>query len=382
MSSVRPEHGGDRDPITVVMTGAGAPGASGIVRSLRGAPDREVEVVGVDMDANAYGFALVDDHDVVPPGDDPEFVEELAAVVDRVDADVVLPLVTAELQPLAENRDRIDATVMVSEAERLAVANDKAALYGFLGDEGFASAPEFRLVESREAFVDAVGALGYPDEPVCFKPPVGSGSRGFRVLDERGDDLQRFLEEKPDVATTTLDDVLPVLDSGDSFPALAVMEYLPGEEYSVDVLATDDGAHAVVPRSRSRTRAGISFEGTIERREDLIEEAAAICEGLGLEYNVNLQFKYAADGTPKVIEINPRVSGTIVLCVGAGANLPYLAVTHALDEPLPEVDVAWGTSMVRYWDEVFTSPDGDRYHVDPPAFRRTNGEVFDETPSR
>jgi len=382
MSSVRPEHGADRDPITVLMTGAGAPGASGIVRSLRGAPDRDVEIVGVDMDPNAYGFALVDDHAVVPPGDDPEFVAALAGVVDRVDADVVLPLVTAELQPLAEHRDRIDATVMVSAAERLAVANDKAALYGFLDDAGFECAPEFRLVESRAAFVDAVEELGYPEEPVCFKPPVGSGSRGFRVLDERGDDLQRFLEEKPDDATTTLDDVLPVLDSGESFPALAVMEYLPGAEYSVDVLATGDGAHAVVPRSRTRTRAGISFEGTVEHREDLVEAATSIARELGLEYNVNLQFKHAADGTPKVIEINPRVSGTIVLCVGAGANLPYLAVKHALGEPLPDLDVAWGTSMVRYWDEVFTSPDGDRYHVDPPAFRRAHGEVFDETPSR
>ncbi|MFC6954566.1 ATP-grasp domain-containing protein [Halorubellus litoreus] len=371
---------GRRD-VTVLMTGAGAPGASGIVRSLRAAPDRDVRIVGVDVNPDAYGFALVDEHAVVPRGDDPEYVDRMIELAAEVDADVVLPLCTAELQPLAENRERFDATVMVSAPDRLAVANDKAGLYGFLADEGFASAPEFHRTETREEFLDAVEALGYPDRPVCFKPPVGSGSRGFRVLDEGANDLDAFLNEKPDAATTTLDDVLPILDAGDAFPELVVMEYLPGEEYSVDVLATGDDVHTVVPRSRARTRAGISFEGVVEQREDLIEEAAGICRGLGLEYNVNVQFKENPDGVMKVIEINPRVAGTIIMCVGAGANLPYMAVQHALGEHVPEPDVAWGTRMVRYWDEVFTAPDGSTYHVHPDAFDRERTDRLDPTPS-
>ncbi|WP_323675911.1 ATP-grasp domain-containing protein [Halorubellus sp. PRR65] len=371
----------ERDAITVLMTGAGAPGASGIVRSLRAAPDRDVHVVGVDMNPDAYGFALADEHAVVPAGGDPEYVDRMVDLAGEVDADVVLPLCTAELQPLAEDRERFDATVMVSAPDRLAVANDKAGLYGFLADGGFASAPEFHRTETREGFLDAVHALGYPEQPVCFKPPVGSGSRGFRVLDDGANDLDAFLNEKPDAATTTLDDVLPVLDAGDAFPELVVMEYLPGDEYSVDVLATGGDVHTVVPRSRARTRAGISFEGVVEEREDLIEEASGICRGLGLEYNVNVQFKESADGVPKVIEINPRVAGTIIMCVGAGANLPYMAVKHALGEQVPAPDVAWGTRMVRYWDEVFTAPDGSTYHVHPDAFDRQRTDHVDPAPN-
>ena len=129
------------------------------------------------------------------------------------------------------------------------------------------------------------------------------------------------------------------------------------------MLATGDDVPIVIPRSRSRTRAGISFEGTVEERADLVREATDICRGLGVEYNLNLQFKYDADGVAKMIEINPRVSGTIVMCVGAGANLPYLGVKHALGEPLPDVDVAWGTRMVRHWDELFYAPDGETFRV-------------------
>lgn len=350
--------------LTVLVTGAGAPGASGIVRSLRATDERDIRIVGVDMDPEAYGFALVDAGYTVPAGDSENYIAQMLDIATRVNADVILPLTTAEIGPLARNRDDFDATVMVSEPETLEVANDKAKLYGFLADEGFESAPAYRRVDTEAAFVDAVESLGYPSVPVCFKPPVSSGMRGFRVLDDRTDRLTRLLDEKPDTAVTTLDEVLPVLSSTDSFPELAVMEYLPGEEYSVDVLAMGAAVGPIVPRSRSRTRAGITFEGVVERREDLMDEAAAICRKLGLEYNVNIQFKYDAEGDPKVIEINPRVAGTIVMCVGAGANMPYLGVKHALGESLPTVDIEWGTRMVRYWTELFRSPEGETFHFE------------------
>lgn len=361
---------GNGADVTVLMTGAGAPGAWGIIRSLRATEERSVRIIGVDMDPDAYGFALVDGYYTVPPGDDPSYVPRIADIARTEDVDVVLPLTTDELEPLATERDAIPANVMVSERDPLATANDKGKLYRFLGENGFDSTPAYRRVDTESAFVDAVESLGYPDQPVCFKPPVASGMRGFRVLETGTDRLTRLLEQKPGTAVTTLAEVLPVLSSADSFPELAVMEYLPGEEYSVDVLAMDDSVGPVIPRTRSRTRAGITFQGTVEENETLIEEASGICRALGLEYNINLQFKYDADGNPKLIEINPRVSGTIIMCVGAGANLPYLGVKHSLGETVPPVDVQWGTRMTRYWKEVFRSPDGRTFHVEPDTTGR------------
>ncbi|MFW6385112.1 MAG: ATP-grasp domain-containing protein [Halodesulfurarchaeum sp.] len=349
---------------TVLMTGAGAPGASGIVRSLRSNDDLDVRIVGVDMNEDVYGFSLVDAYDTIPAGGDGDYIPEMVDVAEREQADVILPLTTAELRPLSANRDAFDATVMVSDPGPLHNANDKGALYEFLDENGFASTPEFRRVDSESTFVDAVESLGYPDEPVCFKPPVASGMRGFRILDERFDRLTRLLEKKPDEAVTTLSEIRPVLASADTFPELVVMEYLPGEEYSVDVLAMENDVRPVVPRTRSRTRAGITFQGVVEKRADLIEEAAAITRGIGLEYNVNLQFKHDGNGRPKLIEINPRVSGTIIMSVGAGANLPALAVGYALGQTPPQVDVQWGTRMSRYWQEVFHAPDGRTFFVD------------------
>lgn len=355
----------ERSPLTVLMTGAGAPGASGIIKSFRSVADREIRIVGVDMDPEAYGFALVDEQYTVPPGGSDEYLDRMVEIADREAPDVLLPLTTPELQPLAANRDRFDAAVMVSEPDRLTVANDKGKLYEFLTSEGFDSAPAYRRVDTKAGFLTAVEDLGYPKSPVCFKPPVASGMRGFRILDDSDDKLGRLLEEKPDTAVTTLEEVVPILTSADSFPELAVMEYLPGEEYSVDLLAMGETVGPVIPRSRKRTRAGISFEGVVEHKEDLIEAATDLSRRLGLEYNINVQFKYDANGQPKVIEVNPRVAGTVIMCVGAGANMPYLGVKYALGESIPRVDIEWGTRMVRYWQELFRSPGGTTFQIDP-----------------
>jgi len=359
----RSEPGGDED-LTVLMTGAGAPGASGILEALRLPDHASVRVVGVDMNPGAYGFELVDEAYTVPAGGDDGYVARMSEIVDLEGVDVVLPLTTAELQPLAENRGAIDAEVMVSRAPVLTVANDKGALYEYVDRHGFDSAPEFYRTDTEAGFVEAVEALGYPESPVCFKRPVASGMRGFRVLDRDADRLSRLLSEKPSQPVTTLEEVCPVLSSGESFPELVVMEYLPGPEYSVDVLAMGEEVGPVIPRTRARTRAGITFQGTVEKNDELIAEASDICRSLGLEYNVNLQFRYDGEGAPKLIEINPRVAGTIVMCVGAGVNLPFAATMYALDEPIQSYTVEWGTSMVRYWQELFRTPDGTTFHVD------------------
>lgn len=347
--------------ITVLLTGAGAPGASGIIKSLRhGSIDPRI--VAVDMNESAYGFAFADTSYTVPPGNGDSYIPRMLDIAEAEDVDVVLPLTTAELSPLAANRERFDAAVMVSKPEPLEIANSKGKLYEFLDKRGFETAPEYRRVDSEKAFVEAVHSLGYPDRPVCFKPPVSSGMRGFRVLDPETDRLDQLLTSKPGTAVTTLEEVQPVLASAESFPELAVMEYLPGSEYSVDVLAMGDSVGPVVPRTRSRTRAGITFEGTVEQNDELIDSASRICRQLGLEHNINLQYRYDSEGQPKLIEINPRVSGTIIMCVGAGVNLPALAVRYARGESIPPTKVEWGTQMVRYWEELFQLPDGSLKH--------------------
>jgi carbamoyl-phosphate synthase large subunit len=318
------------------------------------------------MSEHAVGFAMVDQWQIVPPGQQSQaFIAAMLEIVRKHAIEAVLPLSTYELLPLAEAHEQFEALgakVMVSAAHSLEIANDKAKLFARFADNAWI--PQHRAVQSLPAFIEAVQALGFPRLPVCVKPAVSKGSRGFRILDAQANSLDRLLNWKPDGTRTNLDSILEVLKEAESFPEFLVMEYLPGLEYSVDTLVANDTMLLAIPRSRDEIRLGICFRGRAENNPELIELSRYVVEELGLAYNINLQFRYDREGHPKLLEINPRVSGTIVLCTGAGTNMPYLALKLALNEPFSIPSVRWGTTMTRYWNEVFYDADGSAYTLD------------------
>ena len=100
--------------------------------------------------------------------------------------------------------------------------------------------------------------------------------------------------------------------------------------------------------------AGISVQGTFLKNEKIIEHCTNILASLNLSGPIGLQFKEDNNGEFKLLEINPRIQGTSVAALGIGINLPALAVKQEF-EPInvDTSDIQWGTSFVRYYDEVF-----------------------------
>ena len=98
-----------------------------------------------------------------------------------------------------------------------------------------------------------------------------------------------------------------------------------------------------------------SQQGEFVQDEFIIEHCRRILQALQLHGNIGIQVKRNAAGEALLLEINPRVQGTIVAGLGAGINLPLLAVKQALDLPTAqdELQVKWGTKFSRYWTEVF-----------------------------
>ena len=352
--------------INVIVTAAGAPGAPGIIKSLRLNGERDIKIIGTDMNPDSVGLFMADRSYVVPPGGSPDFIQEMVEIAEKEEVDVIMPLATYELMNFSENKRKFEAIgvkVMVSDPEPLEIANNKGKLYEFLKEKGI-PVPNSVMVESLSQFEQYAFKLGYPDVPVCIKPQISKGSRGFRVLKENIDKLDLFMNYKPDNTITTFEEMTSILESADPFPKLVVMEYLPGNEYSVDLLVKKGDSLITVPRLRDVIKLGISFIGEVEDNKEVEEMAKEIVKVIGLDYNINLQLKYSSEGIPKIIEINPRVSGTIVLCTGAGVNMPYLGVKIALGEEIPEITPRYGMKMIRYWEEVFISPERESYRLE------------------
>lgn len=339
--------------ITVLITGAGAPGIQGTIYSLKNNYDkREIKVVGTDINAFAVGKYLCDDFFVIPPArDSHRYLTKMLDICVNKKVDVILPQNTSELAILSENIALFEnkgIKVCISKKNAILNANNKYLIFETAKQLGIPVAESFLASTFNELKESAV-KLGWPNKKVVVKPPVSNGSRGVRIISENLDRKKAFYEEKPSSLNTTLDELHSVL--GEEFPELIVMEYLPGDEYTVDVFRDND--HLIsIPRKRVMIRSGITFAAILERNESIIKYSNLLAEAINLQYCFGFQFKMSEMNEPLLLESNPRIQGTMIMSTLANANIIYSSVKSLLNEQIPEFKIDWETEFHRYWGGI------------------------------
>jgi len=337
------------EPLTIIVTAAGAPGTAALLRALRQNGEREVRLVGTDMSDRALGAHLCDVFERVPAGSDPAFAPAVRDLARREGAAAVLPQSSFDLEGLAAAVGLFDeVAVLVSPLETIRQCNDKAECYALLHRLGL-PAPAFRRVRGGAEVEQAALELGYPDRPVCFKPVFSSGSRGFRILDPTVDRVRALLHERPGFVAMRLEEALEIL-SGAPDADLLVMELATGPERTIDGIA--NGREIVLghPKTREAMRAGLAMYFVTLADPWLMEVAGRIVSELSIEHFFNIQL--VGD---MIIEINPRISTVVYQ---EDLNLPYLGVKRALgeisDDELRALAgrVRPGRSALRYFDQL------------------------------
>ena len=337
-------------PLKLVLTAAGCPGASTLIRMLKTNGERPVEIHGVDMRADAIGRFLCDGFDVVPPGDSPDFIPRLLEVVERERPGILLVQSSNEVEAVARSREAfaaLGATALVADPEAIALSNDKADMYEALRDSPVLQ-PRTLLPASLDEFIAGAYALGYPDAPVCFKPPVGKGSRGFHIVAAPDALAPR---ERRGATALTLDAAADMLRRDGPFPRLMLMEYVNAPEFVVDAFADNGRLVLHQAKTREAARAGVAMSFRTVAKPGLVAASRRVCRILGLDAFVNLQFV-----GEHLIEVNPRVSTFVYQ---EDYILPYLGIKYAMGE-LDAEGVAFAQSRVRtsrrsirYFDQVF-----------------------------
>ncbi len=339
------------DALNILVTGAGAPGIKGTLYSLKNNFDGcKINIIGTDAKEDVIGKYLCDSFYQIPKASEPEYVIELGSICQNESIDVLLPQNTAELLILAGNKELFKSfgtKIAISEKKSIEIANDKHKLMSLAKDIGLPTA-EFYLVDTFEGLVESAKKLGWPEKPVVIKPPISNGMRGVRIIDESVNLKENFYSEKPTSLYIHMSYLKTIL--GNLFPSLLIMEYLPNEEWTVDILSVNN--IYVVTRKRDIIRSGITFEGTYEENKQMIEYSRLLSKEIGLEYAFGFQFKLDANNVPKLLESNPRIQGTMVLSTFAGANIIYGAVKQALGEKVPEFNILWRTRIMRYWGGI------------------------------
>lgn len=345
--------------ITVLLTAAGGLGMPSIIDCLKNNYEkRQIKIICTGIHDQPIIHYMADEFYLLPKGNSKNYMDSLLEICKKNKVDVVIPNSAPEILTISKNlhllrSNKTSATVPVYDSIKKIMSKNET--YEIL-KENKIQVPDFYLVNDEKEFHKAIRNLGYPRKPICFKPSdytSTGGARGFRILKKENSVVDIILG-KSDSVQVDYETAMQLFTKSKKLNLL-VMEYLPGNEYSVYVLASYGKMLYCIPQLRERLEQSYSFEATVKKNNKISSICTKIVRLLNLNYNANIQIKFSQTGQPKVVEINPRMGGSIALSAAAGVNLPYLAIKLALKEKLRRHKIIYNTKMIRYWKELFVN---------------------------
>lgn len=341
------------DTMRILLTGVGCPGAVTVIKALKYNGEREVHIIGTDMNPDAGGRWFVDEFYSVLAGDDPGFIGHMQALAARIEPDVIFPQITNECIAWSLHKEDFDCPIMVDDAATVLVCSDKALTYQALTKTDV-PLPEWYLCDSLMELAIAIIRLGYPRKPICIKPLKAKGMRGFHVISaDESERARLFLEGRPGEMPVSFFGAYGLLSQYEDFPSLLAMEYIEGEETCMDIFCDNGEILMGFGKTREDFRAGLAYKFRVFDDVHLWNSATIIAKKLNLSFFANVQFK-----GDHLMEINPRIS---TMLLWPDFNMPWLAVKRTLgladDEELTKACLrALGTQEIwsrRYHDQVF-----------------------------
>lgn len=253
---------------------------------------------------NVYGASSVNNHGEfvfenyisgLPYIDDETFISKLNEIIKENRIDFIFPAHDSVLLKLSFNRSKLNAELITSCAETCVICCSKKKTYEYF--ENIIRVPHLYRKNESLAF------------PVFLKPNVGQGSKGTYKANSQID-VDFYLKKDN---------------------SLLVMEYLPGKEYTIDCF-TDRFGKLLFSKGRERSRIsnGISVNSYLVENYKFTELAKKINSSLSFQGAWFFQVKENINQELVLMEIAPRIAGTMALFRGAGINFSQLSLFDKL----------------------------------------------------
>lgn len=301
---------------SILITGIGgdiAQAAASIVR--KAFPDWRIH--GVDMDTRHGGVLYVDQFAIAPPASAEGFVTWLEAYVTRHVITYCLPMSEAELAVLANVPDgKIgQAQLLWAGKKAIGIGCDKLKTSEFISSIGIP------VPWTLPATADVVP----PEFPCLFKLRHSAGSKAVFVC-QTIDEIHFYRER---------------------YPEAVIQEYLPDgkQEITCAVYRSRSGRTEVLQMLR-RLVGGFTGWAEVVDEIQVKEQCVTIAEALNLFGAINIQLRMTPAG-PRIFEINPRLSSTILMRHLAGYTDVLWMLEEAAGRDIQPEPQTPGTILVR-----------------------------------
>jgi carbamoyl-phosphate synthase large subunit len=265
----------------ILVTAIGGDIGYGIGKILRKAGIAE-HLVGCDVHREHAGRFYFDQCDVVPRADSSDYVSSLLRVAKANRVDLIIPTSEPELRYLVASNTLSDL-----QGIPLLLVNQQSLRSGF---DKLQTAALLRQAGLPFPWTGLVGDGPPQALPCIIKERFGAGSRGLSIVDE---------------------ELAPVYMRTRSADIWQELLHPADQEHTCGLYRTMDGDIRTIV-FRRKLVAGVTTYGKVVRNHPQIEQLLVrLAEVLELRGSINVQLMLTDNG-PRVFEINPRFSSTVV----------------------------------------------------------------------
>ena len=252
------------------------------------------------------GASSVDDHGMfvyddyipsVPFITDADFIPAIRSIVQERSIDAIYPTMDSAISVLKANEKELGCIVIASPQETSSVCLSKTKTYRLLQD----------IVQVPHQY-DPKQTIQFP---VFLKPDIGYGGKGTALAANQAE-LAQAISRRTD---------------------LLVLDYLPGEEYTVDCFTDRRGILLyAAARKRNRIKSGISVNTFfVDNQDEFLEIAQKINSALTFRGAWFFQMKRDKAGRLCLLEVASRIGGSSLLSKAKGVNLALMSLFDAFD---------------------------------------------------
>lgn len=234
-----------------------------------------------------------------------ETEEQVRALLKTHAYDLVVPSVDFSAELLSRNKDEFSkyARIASNEFNVYSIAGNKNETMNVCESIGVPHPKTLQNIESLEAIEESDIRF-----PVVIKPSVGYGAIGFKKVD-------------------TLEDLKELLKNNTDFSDYVIQEYIPQTDLQYEcAMFLDDNNEVKTSLVFSKNRwfpvnGGSSTLNVTVLRPDIVDSCTKLLKAINWRGPADIDLiQDPRDGKAKIMEINPRVSGSVKICFLSGVD--------------------------------------------------------------
>ncbi len=269
------------------------------------------------------------------------FIEDLINIVKNENLDVLLPAGNDSIYSISKYRDKLSSHIKVPIArkESIEITEDKSKTIKFVMKLGI-PCPKTFFSENIDSsnMREIVKEIGFP---AVIKPNIGAGADGISYANS--------LKELEDVYAKTTKEYGPS----------HIQEYIKGKKYSGSALFNQDSLprRGFVQQSIRQMpfTGGSQILAISVKQTQVLDYTFQILKALKWYGIAEMEFIVDhKDKCPKLLDINPRLYGSVCVPIAAGVDYPYLLYRLAMAGDIePDLNYKLGVKCRYVFPEEF-----------------------------